>query len=172
MNADYENWSNFLESQVEFSWKGSEKHTKAHCARVLLYALLIADKMALPAKERDALCAAAVFHDSRRLDDWYDVGHGKRAAAYYRDFCAGGSLPYDPRTATIMAYHDLDDTLGEVALNHLDNGILLYRIFKDADGLDRYRLSPDALDVSMLRTKEGRSLTDFAKRLVSEQSPL
>ena len=27
---------------------------------------------------------AAVFHDSRRLDDGIDKGHGSRAAAYYK----------------------------------------------------------------------------------------
>ena len=30
---------------------------------------------------------AAVFHDSRRLDDGIDKGHGSRAAAYYKEYC-------------------------------------------------------------------------------------
>ena len=77
---DYKRWHHFLEQELKFSLSDSEKHTKEHCAMVLLFALLIADKMDLSQKEREALCAAAVFHDSRRQDDWLDVGHGQRAA--------------------------------------------------------------------------------------------
>ena len=39
VKRDYDRWDLFLEQQVDFSLKDSEKHTKAHCARVLLYAL-------------------------------------------------------------------------------------------------------------------------------------
>lgn len=41
---------------------------------------------------------AAVFHDSRRQDDWLDVGHGQRAADYYRSYCEKTELTYDART--------------------------------------------------------------------------
>ena len=113
---DYKRWHHFLEQELKFSLSDSEKHTKEHCARVLLFALLIADKMDLSQKEREALCAAAVFHDSRRQDDWLDVGHGQRAADYYRDYCQTHSLSFDNRVYLVMAFHDRDDALGEVAL--------------------------------------------------------
>ena len=113
---DYKRWHHFLEQEVQFSLSDSEKHTKEHCAKVLLFALLIADKMDLSQKEREALCAAAVFHDSRRQDDWLDVGHGQRAADYYRDYCQTHSLSFDNRVYLVMAFHDRDDALGEVAL--------------------------------------------------------
>ena len=58
---DYKRWYHFLEQEVQFSLSDSEKHTKEHCARVLLFALLIADKMDLSQKEREALCAAAAL---------------------------------------------------------------------------------------------------------------
>lgn len=93
VQKDYNRWHLFLEQEVQFSLSDSEKHTKEHCARVLLFALLIAEKMKLPRKEREALCAAAVFHDSRRQDDWLDMGHGQRAADYYRDYCRTHSRP-------------------------------------------------------------------------------
>ncbi|MBU3216527.1 hypothetical protein LL033_17820 [Clostridium estertheticum] len=60
-------------------------HTKHHCARVLLLALVIAHKMELSDEEIGILSMAAVFHDSRSLDDWLDTGHGKRAAEYYKE---------------------------------------------------------------------------------------
>ena len=48
----------------------------------LLFCLLIAYKRGLLQKETDILYMSAVFHDSRRQVDWYDVGHGQRAADY------------------------------------------------------------------------------------------
>lgn len=168
IKRDYDRWRNFLEQQVDFSLKDSEKYTKAHCTRVLLYALLIAEKMGLSQELREVLGAAAVFHDSRRQDDWLDVGHGQRAADYYKEFCRADPLVYDERVYRIMAYHDRDDAEGESALAYLEQGVLLYRIFKDADALDRYRLGVDALDVAMLRTAPAHNLTDFARCLVAE----
>ena len=78
VKGDYEKWNSFFFFFVDFWLKTSEKHTKEHCSRVLLFCLLIADKRRLSQKETDILCMAAVFHDSRRQDDWYDVGHGQR----------------------------------------------------------------------------------------------
>ncbi len=168
VREDYERWSDFLRRRVRFNDVGSTIHTRGHCARVLLFALLIADRMGLPQAERDALGAAAVFHDSRRLDDGYDVGHGARAAAYYRGFCARHGLPFDERTAGVMAWHDRDDYLGEEALAYLPKGVLLYRIFKDADALDRFRFADEGPDLSMLRTREGKDLVAFAEKWVRE----
>ena len=65
-----------------------------------------------------------------------------------------------------MAWHDQPGAEGEAATGALENGVLLYRLFKDADGLDRYRLGPNALDVDRLRTAEARGLTDLARKLV------
>ncbi len=151
---------------VDFSLKDSKRHTKSHCTRVLLYALMIAKEMNLSQELRDALGAAAAFHDSRRHDDWFDVGHGQRAADYYREYCSNFPLTFDERVYLVMAYHDLDDSLGEQALAKNDQGILLYRVFKDSDALDRYRVSPEALDLNYLRTNEAKKLTDFARELV------
>lgn len=111
IRKDYERWLTFLNDEVCFSMPDSEQHTQGHCARVLLFALLIADKMGLPQPEREALCAAAVFHDSRRQDDWLDVGHGQRAADSYRDYCRTHPLPFDERAYQVIAFHDRDDAL-------------------------------------------------------------
>ncbi|WP_093796706.1 HD domain-containing protein [Sporomusa acidovorans] len=76
-----------MEQNIEFWLPDSVKHTKEHCARVLLLALVIAHQIGLSEEEMDALSMAAIFHDSRRLNDWLDKGHGKRAAEYYEDYC-------------------------------------------------------------------------------------
>lgn len=168
----YKQWYEFMEKNIEISFKDSEMHTKYHCARVLLLALVIAHQIGLSDEEMNALSMAAVFHDSRRLDDWLDTGHGKRAAEYYEDYCREHDIPFDEWTYYIMYYHDQDDTIGlsEIAKAPTvsEGCILLYKIFKDADGLDRFRLGPDGLDVNMLRTEEAHKLVDFAKYLLQK----
>jgi hypothetical protein len=170
----YERWYTFMEKNIEFWLPNSEWHTKSHCARVLLLALLIGHQKDLSDEEKDALGMAAVFHDSRRLDDGIDKGHGARAAEYYKDYCRERDLPYDAGTYYITYYHDQDDSLGlsEIAKSSSlsERAVLLYQIFKDADGLDRFRLGPNALDVKMLRTEEAHSLVDFAKYLLQKSS--
>lgn len=166
----YERWHQYMEQNIEFWLPDSEWHTKTHCSRVLLLALLIGHRKGLSDEEKEALGMAAVFHDSRRLDDGIDRGHGSRAAAYYKKYCSKHDLAYDEQTYYITYYHDQDDSLGlsEIAKSETlsERAVLLYQIFKDADALDRFRLGPDALNVSFLRTEEARRLVDFAKNLL------
>ena len=170
----YEQWYAFMEKNIEFWLPESEWHTKSHCARVLLLSLLIGHQKGLSDEEKDALAMAAVFHDSRRLDDGIDKGHGSRAASYYKDYCREHDLPYNEQTYVITYYHDQDDSLGlseikkSSSLN--ERAVLLYQIFKDADALDRFRLGPDGLDANFLRTEEARGLVDFAKDLLRKSS--
>ncbi|ULT58245.1 HD domain-containing protein [Neobacillus drentensis] len=168
----YERWFTFMEETIEFWLPNSVWHTKTHCARVLLLALLIGHQKGQSEEEMDALGMAAVFHDSRRLDDGIDKGHGGRAAEYYKDYCCAHDLPYDEKTYYITYYHDQDDSLGlsEIAKSPSlsERAVLVYQIFKDADALDRFRLGSDALNVNFLRTKEAHGLVDFAKYLLQK----
>jgi hypothetical protein len=170
----YERWYAFMENNVEFWLPDSEWHTKSHCARVLLLAILIGHQKGLSVEEKDALGMAAVFHDSRRLEDGIDKGHGGRAGAYYKNYCSEHDLPYDEQTYYITYYHDQDDSLGLSEIKKssalTEKAVLLYQIFKDADALDRFRLGPDGLDVNFLRTEEARQLVDFAKEVLRKSS--
>ncbi|OLS39077.1 hypothetical protein BTR25_13140 [Bacillus sp. MRMR6] len=174
IKKSYERMVTFMEEKVEFWLPDSEWHTKTHCARVLLLALLIGQQKGLSDEEMDALGMAAIFHDSRRLDDGIDRGHGKRAAEYYKDYCREHDLSYDVKTYYITYYHDQDDSLGlseiEKSPSLNEQAVLLYQIFKDADALDRFRLGPNALNVNFLRTEEARRLVDFAKYLLKKSS--
>lgn len=170
----YELWYKFMEENIEFWLPDSEWHTKAHSARVLLLSLVIGHQKGLSDEELEKLGMAAIFHDSRRLDDGIDKGHGSRAAEYYKDYCREHDLPYHEQTYYITYYHDQDDSLGlsEIAKSSClsKRGVLLYQIFKDADALDRFRLGPDGLDVNFLRTEEARGLVDFSKDLLRKSS--
>ncbi|MBU3804195.1 MAG: isochorismatase family protein [Candidatus Cellulosilyticum pullistercoris] len=166
----YYKWYQFMEREVSFSLKDSQKHTKEHCARVLLYALVIANRMGLSESDIEVLGAAAVFHDSRRQNDWMDRGHGQRGAEYYQQYCLAHGLSFDERAYLVMAFHDIADNIStkKISEKALDSTILLYDIFKDADALDRFRLAANGLEETMLRTKEARGLKDFAKWLVTK----
>ena len=170
----YEKMVAFMEEEIEFWLPDSVWHTKSHSARVLILALVIGHQKGLSEKEMNSLGMAAVFHDSRRLDDGIDQGHGSRAAEYYKDYCLEHELPYDAATYYITYYHDHDDSLGlsEIAKSPYlsERDILLYQIFKDADALDRFRLGPDALDENMLRTEEAHKCIEFSKYLLLKSS--
>lgn len=172
VKADYRIWRQFLKEQVEFSLPDSDTHTQAHCARVLLFCLIMAEKQKLSDQDKNTLITAACFHDSRRQDDWLDVGHGKRAADYYRADCEEKGRPFDACAYSIIAYHDREDTQGINALQeefpYHPNVVLLYQTFKDADALDRFRLGPNALDVNYLRSQPAKKLVVFAKALLQE----
>lgn len=165
----FRRWERFLEDEVVFGLEGSGIHGKGHCARVLLYALLISRDMGMPSDWVEALCQACVFHDSRRQDDWYDVGHGDRAAEYYREYCAEKGMRFDERAYIAMRFHDRDDADGvrfmEGSGHADDTDVLLFKVLKDADGLDRFRLGPDQLDPSFLRTDESKALIPLSRRL-------
>ncbi len=163
----YNKYCDFMEKNVEFSYEVSELHTKEHCSRVLLFALLIAEELKLTEEEKDLLGLCASFHDSRRQDDWLDVGHGRRAAEYYKAYCEKHKVRFESWVYCIMAYHDLDDRFGEKTMEPEITGrqVLLYHIFKDADALDRFRLGPDGLDVKYLRTDAAKGLCGYAKNV-------
>ena len=167
IKEDFLRWQAILETRVTFSLLSSNIHTRMHEKHVLLFSLLMAEDAALSDEEKSVLGAAAVFHDTRRQNDYYDVGHGRRAAQYYKQFCEQNGLVADDRVDFLLSYHDQPDALGLARLRENDFSGLksLYDIFKDADGVDRVRLGPNALDCDRLRTKKSLTLVPLAKRL-------
>ena len=184
-------WLTFIETHAEGWPFGGENHLKPHWCRVLLLALNIADREGFNEADREALAAAAAFHDTRRRNAWPDQGHGARASSYYQEFCAENHLPFDPRVVPIMAWHDYEDDEGVAAIEAWDaehpdarkDGcaptVHLYRAFKDADGLDRVRLAlnvemPDdsdyarfSLDPRYLRLESSKNLVKMAHELLA-----
>ena len=169
VKARAERFLDLLDAHIDFWHKASVKHTAEHVRRVLLFALLIGHAHDLSPEDLDLLATAAIYHDSRRQNDLRDVGHGQRAADYYRDSHADLGLPYSSSCYDVIYWHDRDDRDG---IRHIENNphsqnnaVLLYRIFKDADALDRFRLGPGGLDVRYLRTAAARDLVPFAKKI-------
>ena len=143
----------------------NDAHTSSHSIRVLLLSLMIANELELDDEELDILAVASVYHDCKRNDDFSsDVGHGKRAADFMLKEYAYAFDDHILKAASlIVAYHDIDD---EIAIPILENSAenndysmtLLYKVFKDADALDRVRLGlfRREFDFNMLRLEESK----------------
>lgn len=171
-------WAEFLYSQVSFNRPESSIHSFGHCERVLLHSLIIGEsEFGEDRKALTALAHASVFHDTRRIDDYRDTGHGARAAVYYKHFCRKKpDITCMPEAALMMKYHDIDDTESRKAIakeycGQLPDMYRLYDIFKDADALDRLRLGLLGLDPKFLRTPKAKTMSDFALILVDLTMP-
>ena len=184
-------WLAFIETHSEGWPFGGENHLKPHWCRVLALALNIAEGEGFPEADREALAAAAAFHDTRRRNSWPDRGHGARAGKHYESFCAEHDMSLDPRVVQVMAWHDRDDDEGIAAIEAWEAAhpearpagsvptADLYRAFKDADGLDRVRLAlnvemPDepnlpqiSLDPRFLRLPTSKKLVGLAHELLA-----
>ncbi len=168
-------WMNYMEQRVEF-WEipgNIDIHTQGHCERVLLHALRIGEERVLDDRSMTALAHAAIFHDTRRRDNYLDVGHGGRASQYYRRYCAEGNLDFLPEAYEAMKFHDRDDELGNRLIRQKGGGMAeawleVYHVFKDADALDRLRLGTWCLDERYLRTPEAKRMIPFAQTIVNQ----
>lgn len=175
VRKDFRHWREFMYKRLRFNIAKSKIHAHAHCERVLLHSLILGHAL-MPddSRGRLALALASVFHDTRRLNDYLDTGHGARAAVYYKNFCAKNpDVPYLPEAAYAMRYHDLNDRLGIETIRHdlgenAPRGLKVYKLFKDSDALDRWRLGHNGLDVRFLRSDMARQMVGFAKDLVTK----
>lgn len=171
----YNYWNSFFNGKVIFNRPFSKVHSAGHCRRVLLHALVVGLDVFGPDEDAlEILAQASVFHDTRRIDEGFDTGHGARAAVYYKEYCSSHpDMHFHPETVVLIRYHDLDDEKGiEAIRKYFGAGAprveKLYAVFKDADALDRPRLGPYGLDPLYLRTAKAQDQVDFAKRLVAE----
>lgn len=176
MSSMFSYWRDEMYSKLKF-WTlddGIDIHTEGHCERVLLLALKIGEKRQLLLRSMIALCHASIFHDTRRKDNYLDRGHGDRAADYYKEFCEKNSMKFLPEVFASIKYHDRNDEEGEEYIrreapaDEMEGWLEVYRDFKDADALDRFRLGPWGLNESFLRTEQSLELVDFARELVDK----
>lgn len=171
-------WNDFMHRNVQFNRADIEIHSMGHCERVLLFAVLVGEKIFGDDQNAlEALAQAAVSHDTRRQDDYLDTGHGARAAVYYEQYCnEHPDIKFHPETVYMMRYHDLDDSKGVKAIRKAfgkdsDRVVKLYEIFKDADALDRWRLGSKGLDPKFLRTSPAKGMTEYSHRIVRAAVP-
>ncbi len=81
--------------------RSSKCHGRGHWARVASNGADIA--ATTPGADPVVIGAFAAFHDSRRLDEWKDIGHGPRASALVSHLHAHGELGLtQAQVATLM----------------------------------------------------------------------
>ncbi len=144
----------------------SDIHGAEHTKRVLLHMLILCHLMNIPEEEIDMLCTAVTYHDVGRHCDGIDDDHGRASKKIYEEDVKNPS----PIISFLIEYHSLPDEMGykEIDNNPIlrDNKEMitrLYKIFKDADGLDRVRLGLKDLDITYLRTEYSKHLTKIAR---------
>jgi hypothetical protein len=99
------------------------------------------------------LWVAGCLHDLGREDDGKDYGHADSGARIAGEYLQRLQVPA-PLSSQIVRLIRNHGEEGETGLFPLD------LIFKDADGLERHRLSPYDLDKSRLRTRTARAWSD------------
>ena len=144
-------------------WNGT--HGVSHWARVLENGFRLAKETGVSI---EIVQLFAVFHDARRVNEDFDLGHGKRgaelAAAFRGDWF---NLPD----------HDFD-LLYEACVGHTDGGTdgdITVQICWDADRLDlgRVGISPDSQKLctptarKLIHWADGRACSEVVPELVS-----
>lgn len=154
-------------------------HGVLHAKRVLLLSLIISFLEKLDEVDMNILCLSACYHDIGRIHDSKDEYHGELSVAKIDDFGIlediGSELELNNQdiniVQAIIKNHAIDDDKGVVDILsdtnvfNKDRAIKLYRLFKDADNLDRVRLNHD-LDMKYLRGKFSKKLVLVAYQLL------
>lgn len=150
-------------------------HGISHAKRVLLLSLVLADLEDIFDSDLDILAFASVYHDIGRINDDEDCSHGVMSYTKLNDLNLLKRVYLDKTDKAILRFiienHCVSD---EIALEKLksikslkgemDRVIKLYRIFKDADGLDRVRIKD--LDTKYLRTKSASKMVLLAHQFL------
>lgn len=144
----------------------SSVHGKEHTARVLLLSLILSELLNLSQSDRKLLSTAAIYHDTKRVNDNVDIEHGYHSSQYYQSHI---QKP-DPTVSFLIEYHCRPDDEGfeEIKRNRVlsknrTKSQLLFNLFKDADALDRVRFGLLDLDLNQLRLPESKSLPLIAR---------
>ena len=145
----------------------SPVHGEGHIERVILLGALCAMERGLPEEDVRLLFLICSYHDTGRLSDWLDDAHGRRSAFKLERITGLTGDELALAMAAVEAHSrrdaDMEAILEEYRLPDPERGRELARLLKDADGLDRVRLSD--LDVSYLRTPEAVGLADCSRWL-------
>ena len=151
-------------------------HGFSHTARVLLLTLLLANALNLPKHINKMSAVAAVFHDIGRTNDDESPEHGFISAQKFLENDSVFSENERKIISVVITYHSLPDAEGENYINEnftdtdAEQALLLYKILKDADALDRYSLGRyhSEFDYNYLRLDASKKLpmvaAEFYKR--------
>jgi hypothetical protein len=145
-------------------------HGVMHTRRVLIHASEIATALTVEPWIREAVVRAALWHDIGRTDDGRDYYHGAKSAGKVVGLGLrhGLSRPIVELALLAVTHHSGGEEYGVRAAEDFfedpDAALLVFRILKDADGLDRVRLGD--LDVNRLRLPGSDRRVERAEELL------
>lgn len=182
MEATKEYYSNLAYDYMKFGndylkiqkyYDNDGYHGENHILQVLLYTLALAKELELKPREKQILAFCSIVHDMGRCDDDVDDKHGAKSIEIINEFLESNKFDYIHLVnekleiaKEIVKYHCIDDEEGikNIESNELiqdkEQAIKLYKIFKDADALDRVRFDgfKTEFSVDYLRFEESKRL--------------
>ena len=144
----------------------SPTHGQGHIERTLLFGALIAQNEGLSEKDTRMVLLCCSYHDIGRVDDHYDLEHGKRSAEKIGASAELSALFDDCAVAqAAIAAHAVPDAQMEEMKTAYGNTdyeryFLIARCLKDADNLDRVRIFD--LEERFLRFEGTRKMVPLA----------
>jgi hypothetical protein len=140
-------------------------HGINHTYRVMYHVMVIGEMAGLKHEIKEAFCGAFI-HDMARRHDGFCQAHGgwsaRRKFPLFKDLFLNVGVSGDGLETIKLAVtnHSLHEELDK---NH--PGYKTVALLKDADALDRIRISSNDLRHEYLRFPESHNLIEFAKEL-------
>lgn len=146
-------------------------HGIAHALRVYLHADAIAERLDLPTWQREAVRFAAMWHDIGRTDDEVDYYHGAKSAGKVVGMGLHAEVHHAIVDAALYAvtHHsgsELHAEKGAAWTHDPQAALVVFRVLKDADALDRVRLGD--LNDRYLRLAPSRERVSVAYELLRQ----
>lgn len=150
----------------------------SHNIKVLIYAFIMCKEQNLNSIQTRIILDSCKYHDIGRKNDEEDIYHGERSSnkidSVIKDDDFYSTTYYKNLLKAAMDIHSKDDNQENIIATKynidLEDLRPIYCILKDADALDRIRLTMFVplmtdLDANYLRTKESKKLIKFASQL-------
>lgn len=144
-------------------------HGVNHSYRVFLLIEQLCKLEKVTKAEREILEFCAFFHDIGRINDDIDIVHGYNSFKKLKKYHFFNLTSFNnPTVKFIIENHCLDDydaISNVVNYNIIDikRAKFLLMLFKDADGLDRFRLGD--FNKKYLRNSSASKIIDFAEKI-------
>lgn len=151
----------------------SNVHGLPHSVRTTIYALYLGDILELDTHLISILFDACIYHDIGRIDDSKDDEHGKRSADMIEKVLDYNSEDMKLIQAMLESHSNDDNKMQDIikkyGVNDLENTLLLCKLLKDVDALDRFRLrKEDALDPKFLRLDVSKTLIKLGQMMCEQ----
>ena len=147
----------------------SNIHGVPHIERVVILAFILSVLYQLDYQSTFILLEAAKYHDIGRIDDGNDFKHGMRGAEKYNELFVTSNRIDSRIIMALIEAHSVNDEKAESIFDKYDIPKKLHErvrkllyFLKDADSLDRFRLTDHSLKTKFLRYSESHKLIEVA----------